>query len=219
MKKLVSAFLVGIMATFSCVSAYAAEVKVDKADYDEVNKKVQVEATIKDAGENHIMTVMSTKVVKEGTDKDNYTYNVNDEIVYIEQDDAPTIGADGKVTLNFALSEEVQNNSIYFVRIGGSNISTPSYLVVTIDEKGDATIYGDITGDGILDYDDASKLLDYVLTPKDSGLTKEALAANQAAQFRTREKEGQFTAQDVAMIVQKVDKGANYQFPVEKANK
>ena len=216
MKKLVSAFLVGIMATFSCVSAYAAGVNVDKADYDKENKKVQVEATITDAGENHIMTIMSTKVAKEGANKDEYVYNENDQIVYIEQDDNPTI-TDGKVSLNFALSEEVENNSLYFVRIGGSGIDTPGYLVVKIDGQGEAEIlYGDVDGNGELNYNDAAELLNYVRTPKSATLTKEGLAANDAAQFRTREKDGQYTAQDVAMIMEKVDKGANYQFPVEK---
>lgn len=143
-----------------------------------------------------------------------------DTIVHIDQIDNPTI-EEGKINLQFYLKDGTvdENDSIasdkkYFVRIGGSGIDTPGFLVIefTNENPDPIVFYGDVNGDNVIDVNDASLLLDYVLNPKDVTVSEDEKGAVHLKRAKVRGGENQesITAEDVAMILkehlQKVQK-------------
>ncbi len=210
MKKLISALLAGAMLTVSSVGVYAdgeTSLRIGKAEYLSTGK-VKVTGTITNASASQSITVMSTGIKDGAYDPD--------QILYIDQQDDVTLGADGSFTIEFALSDKAVKDTDYFVRIGGTNISSPDQATVRFTEGGGTDPkpeikYGDVTGDGTVNADDAKALLDYVLDPANN-----PLGNPDNAQIRGEGKTD-YTAADAAMILQKV-LDSNFSFPVE-ANK
>lgn len=207
MKKLISALLAGAMLTVSSVGVYAADdtsLRIGSAEYK--NGKVHVTGTVTNAAASQSITVMSTGI------KSDDTYNP-DEILYIDQHDNVSMGADGSFTLDFVLSDNAVKETRYFVRVGGTNIANPDYMAFLFSDTGDVQIIlGDVTGDNKVTVDDAQMLLNYVRDPEKYPLSE---AAMKNAQIRGTGVTT-FTAQDAAMILQKVLDSTNFHFPAEK---
>lgn len=208
MKKLISAFLTGVILTVSSSFVYAADgattIALNTAAYDKTTSKVNVECTVTDAAASQSITVMSTGI-------NNNTYNV-DDIVYIDQFDNAKIGTDNKYSFSFALSDSADvttaGNTSYCVRIGGTNVAEPVYMAIIFTGGGVETVLlGDVNDDKKVDINDAVALLEYVQKGGDQIKNKKNV------QFY-KENKTTLTAKEASMIVQKV-LNSSYKFPAE----
>lgn len=212
MKKLISGFITGVMLACSAVGVYADEVSQTSVDistavYDTTTKKVNVAGSIKNRVDSQSITVMSTGVK-------NNTFDLG-QIVYIDQNDDVALGENGSFTLSFSLSDSAVTGVRYFVRIGGTGIDNPAYMAFNFTAEGDVTVvYGDVNNDGVLDINDASVLMKYVLDPTSVDITAKGF---ENAQIQ-KQKVDEFTSADVAMILQKA-LDSTYKFPVETVRK
>lgn len=210
MKKLFSALLAGVMLTVSSVGVYAADdttIEIKTAKYDKTTEKVNVTGVINGAAASQSLTVMSTGVKNDGFDMD--------MIVYIDQKDNFTVGADGSFSLDFYLSDSAVKGNNYFVRVGGTGIASPEHMAFLFSDSGDPVdiLYGDVNNDGVRDVNDAVMMLNYVLDPASEKITDDGF---KNAQINKEVKEpSEFTAADASMILKKV-LDANYNFPVER---
>lgn len=208
MKKLISAVVAGIMLTFNCVGVYAVDdetsISINTAKYDNETKLVNVTGNVKNPVDSQIITIMSTGI----TQSSSFDF---DTIVFIDQNEGVSFDENGNFSLSFALSSTAVEGKNYFVRVGGSEISSPAYMAFNFNANGEVTIlYGDVTNDGKVDADDAAVLLKYVLDPSSVEISTEGLAN---AQIKATTIDN-FTAEEVAMILEKaVDSG--FLFPAE----
>ena len=210
MKKLVSALLAGVMLTFSGVGVYADEtvdtaININSANYNQTTGKVTVTGTVTNSSDSQIMTIMSTGIKENTFD--------TEQIVFIDQKDNVELTEKGEFSFDFALSDTAQLGTRYFVRIGGSNVSSPAYMAFNFSQSSGelVIVYGDVTADGVVTVDDASVLLKYVLDPSSVNITD---AGFKNAQVRKQEVKS-FTAEDAAMILQKAI-NTEFKFPAEK---
>jgi hypothetical protein len=209
MKKLFSALLAGVMLAVSSVGVYAADdttIEIRTAKYDAATEKVSVTGVIGNSAASQSLTVMSTGVKNEGFDMD--------AIVYIDQRDNFTVGADGSFSLDFYLSDSAVKGNNYFVRIGGTGIASPEHMAFLFSDSAPVDIlYGDVNNDGVRDVNDAVMMLNYVLDPTSANITDDGFKNAQIN--KEPKKPNEFTAADASMILRKV-LDANYNFPAER---
>lgn len=211
MKKLFSALLAGVMLTASSIGVYAADdttIEIKTAKYDKTTEKVSVTGVIGNAASSQSLTVMSTGIKNEGFDMDT--------IVYIDQKDNFTVGADGSFSLDFYLSDSAVKGNNYFVRVGGTGIASPEHMAFLFSDSGDPEpdiLYGDVNNDGVRDVNDAVMMLNYVLNPASANITDDGFKNAQINE--EAKKPNEFTAADASMILKKV-LDSNYNFPVER---
>ncbi len=222
MKKIFSALLAGALLAFSSVGVYAADdatIKIEGAKYNATTEKVTVTGKVDGASDSQSITVMSTGI-KSNTGNDLFDM---DTIVHIDQQDNVVIGADGSFSLDFYLSDSAVKGTSYYVRVGGTGISSPAYMAFVFgsgsSQDDPKIVYGDVDKNGTVDVNDAVILLDYVLNPsaKDADgnpvITEDGFKNAQVyKEVLTPEK---FTAAEASMILQKA-LDSDYSFPVEK---
>ena len=180
-------------------------ININSANYNQTTGKVTVTGTVTNSSDSQIMTIMSTGIKENTFD--------TEQIVFIDQKDNVELTEKGEFSFDFALSDTAQLGTRYFVRIGGSNVSSPAYMAFNFSQSSGelVIVYGDVTADGVVTVDDASVLLKYVLDPSSVNITD---AGFKNAQVRKQEVKS-FTAEDAAMILQKAI-NTEFKFPAEK---
>jgi hypothetical protein len=91
----------------------------------------------------------------------NGIYNV-DEIFYINQTDA-NADKSGAFKASFNIAKLLDDDGVYIVRVGGTNIDTPVTMVITGIGDNDTVFLGDVNLDGRITAADASLTLQHVL--------------------------------------------------------
>ena len=207
MKKLISAVIAGVMLTFNCVGVSAADetsVSISTAKYNTETKLVSITGNVKNPVDSQIITIMSTGITQSAS------FDL-DTIVYIDQCEDVAFDENGNFSLNFALSSTAVEGKNYFVRVGGSEISSPAYMAFNFNSEGEAVIlFGDVTDDGNVDANDAAVLLKYVLDPSSVEISEKGFKNAQIKATPITE----FTAQEAAMILEKAN-DSGFLFPAE----
>lgn len=206
MKKILTSLVFIATIIASSVNIFADEAVssstvIESASYDTATKEVTVTGKVQITNENQNITVMTTGIV-------NDTYNL-DEILFLNQYKEVVL-ADGSFEVSFKLAEGTNADARYLVRVGG--IGTPALMAFSMDGSGGFTVlYGDVNNDGVVNYDDASLLLQYVLDKDNTVVTKNGLKNAQIEKETITE----FSAKHASMILQKVLDSGNYVFPAE----
>lgn len=198
MKYIKLLFLIAAFCIINTVSAFAADTTISLQSAVLQNNNIVIKGKIENAVENQQITIMATDVY-------NDSYNKNG-IFYIDQQDAE-LNENGAFTVSFNISKVLSNESVYIVRVGGTNINTPAQMIIT---TGDETkiLLGDVNLDGLITADDAAITLQEVLYHLDY-LTEKQLAAMKVT------KSDVITSDNAANILVKA-LNSMYIFPVEQ---
>ncbi len=213
MKKLIACFLACslIGTAFTAFAAETTSVSISEAK-ESPDHSITVKGVVTDANAKQDITVMATGVIKEsGSDVEKYD---PDTILFIDQQ-SDVVSTEGNFEIKFNLSEQAQASSRYMIRIGGTDVETPAFMVIDYSGEGGKPIilYGDVDGNGIVDYADASLLLQYVLNPDDPEVKK--AITEKGLELGAVSGQKDLTALDSSMIAKKADNGS-FKFPVEK---
>lgn len=198
MKYIKLLFLIAAFCIINTVSAFAADTTISLQSAVLQNNNIVIKGKIENAVENQQITIMATDVY-------NDSYNKNG-IFYIDQQDAE-LNERGAFTVSFNISKVLSNESVYIVRVGGTNINTPAQMIIT---TGDETkiLLGDVNLDGLITADDAAITLQEVLYHLEY-LTEKQLAAMKVT------KSDVITSDNAANILVKA-LNSMYIFPVEQ---
>lgn len=198
MKYIKLLFLIAAFCIINTISAFAADTTISLQSAVLQNNNIVIKGKIENAVENQQITIMATDVY-------NDSYNKNG-IFYIDQQDAE-LNESGAFTVSFNISKVLSNESVYIVRVGGTNINTPAQMIIT---TGDETkiLLGDVNLDGLITADDAAITLQEVLYHLDY-LTEKQLAAMKVT------KSDVITSDNAANILVKA-LNSMYIFPVEQ---
>lgn len=198
MKYIKLLFLIAAFCIISTVSAFAADTTISLQSVVLQNNNIIIKGKIENAVENQQITIMATDVYNDSYNKDG--------IFYIDQQDAE-LDESGAFTVSSNISKVLSNESVYIVRVGGTNINTPAQMIIT---TGDETkiLLGDVNLDGLITADDAAITLQEVLYNLDY-LTEKQLAAMKVT------KSDVITSDNAANILVKA-LNSMYIFPVEQ---
>lgn len=198
MKYIKLLFLIAAFCIISTVSAFAADTTISLQSVVLQNNNIVIKGKIENAVENQQITIMATDVYNDSYNKDG--------IFYIDQQDAE-LDESGAFTVSSNISKVLSNESVYIVRVGGTNINTPAQMIIT---TGDETkiLLGDVNLDGLITADDAAITLQEVLYHLDY-LTEKQLAAMKVT------KSDVITSDNAANILVKA-LNSMYIFPVEQ---
>ncbi len=198
MKYIKLLFLIAAFCIINTISAFAAYTTISLQSAVLQNNNIVIKGKIENAVENQQITIMATDVY-------NDSYNKNG-IFYIDQQDAE-LNESGAFTVSFNISKVLSNESVYIVRVGGTNINTPAQMIIT---TGDETkiLLGDVNLDGLITADDAAITLQEVLYHLEY-LTEKQLAAMKVT------KSDVITSDNAANILVKA-LNSMYIFPVEQ---
>lgn len=198
MKYIKLLFLIAAFCIISTVSAFAADTTISLQSAVLQNNNIIIKGKIENAVENQQITIMATDVYNDSYNKDG--------IFYIDQQDAE-LDESGAFTVSSNISKVLSNESVYIVRVGGTNINTPAQMIIT---TGDETkiLLGDVNLDGLITADDAAITLQEVLYHLDY-LTEKQLAAMKVT------KSDVITSDNAANILVKA-LNSMYIFPVEQ---
>lgn len=191
-------FLIAVFCIINAVSAFAADTSISLQSVALQNNNIVIKGKIENAVENQQIMIMATDVY-------NNTYN-KDGIFYIDQQDAG-LDISGSFNVSFNISKVLSNESIYIVRVGGTNINTPAQMIITTGDE-DKIMLGDVNLDGIITADDAAITLQEVLYHLDY-LTEKQIAAMMVT------KSGIITSYNAANILVKA-LNSMYIFPAEQ---
>lgn len=169
---------------------------------------VKVTGVINEPAENQRYTIMVTK------NKGDSSYTLED-IVYIDQKNTEEVTVNNGV-FSFSFKSNIQNGEEYLLKIGGTDIDTPtSKNFVSSSEGSDKIIYGDVDNDGVITANDSAVLLQYVLNKNSVDST---IIESEGFQERSDVTgSGELTAEQAAYILQKVLNNS-FKFPVEENN-
>ena len=169
---------------------------------------VRVTGVINEPAENQRYTIMVTKNNGDGS------YNLEDT-VYIDQKNTEEVAVNNGV-FSFSFKSNIQNGEEYLLKIGGTDIDTPTSKNFASSSDGGKKIrYGDVDNDGVITANDSAVLLQYVLN-KNS--VDSAILESEGFQERSDVTgSGELTAEQAAYILQKV-LNSSFKFPIEKSN-
>ena len=152
--------------------------------------------------------------------KEENIYTVSDAIYIGQKESADVTVNNGNFTFTF--KGNIEDDEKYIVRIGGTNIAEPSSSEVIRGEAPDdpvtptptpsTEVYGDVNNDKVVDFEDASILMQFVLDK--NGVTNVTIDDDFFKRANVTGKK-EITAEQVANIVQKA-LDSSFIFPVQK---
>lgn len=196
------------VAALAC-TAFAADtsVVIKSAQADAEKSYVMVDGSISGVSKDQQLTYLLTEV-KDGTYDENSIYYINQN-AYTSND--------GSFSLKLGVKGTLEAGRAYILRIGGTGVDKPAEFILTTSGNGEVEfIYGDANSDGLVNFDDAKVVLQYVLNPSavDTKLTS---AADFVKKINVTGEE-EITAKQASNIVQKA-LNSSFKFPVENSVK
>lgn len=198
MKNRLFIFLVVTFCIILNVSTFAQSTEIELTGAVLNGSNIEVSGKITGAADNQQLTLMATDLL-------DGSYNA-DGIFYLDQKSAE-LDSDGNFSVSFGINKVLTNESIYIIRVGGTNIDTPAQMILsTIAE--DKLLLGDVNLDGIITANDAALTLQYVL------FKSSELSENQIAAMRVTKSDA-ITSNNAAEILAKAI-NSMYVFTVEQ---
>lgn len=201
MKNIIFIITVFFALILCSVTVSATSITLTSAVED--NKIVTVSGIVSDPVADQCLVVTGCPVLS--TDwSNNYDYNI-----YFNNIAAP-LDEDGRFILTLDLSNVYLNDDyVYVIRIGGSNINSPAVIGLERDQSTDrVVVLGDVNLDGYITADDAALTMQYVLYGV-SYITDEQIAAMRVTGSDI------VTADNAAYIMNKV-LDSSFVFPAEE---
>ena len=152
MSMVVSSFSGTIVSADTTANAIVSVTKAEQLE----NKSVHFTGKVENPVENQEITIVAAKIVDGKVDTENY--------IYVDQQNS-IVNSDGTFEMTFNPKASLDENSKYVVKVGGTGIVNSANMIVSMGSSGEVTdVYvGDADGNGAIEINDASLVLQYVL--------------------------------------------------------
>ncbi len=147
------ALLMVFLALF-IVTAFASDTVITLESATLNGETVTIKGSLTDPVDNQQITFIATDLLGD-------SYNP-EGIFYIDQQEAQ-LQADNSFTLSFNINVLLSEDTVYIVRVGGTNIPNPAQMIITTSGGEGEVLLGDVNLDGIITAEDASITLQEVL--------------------------------------------------------
>ncbi len=147
------ALLMVFLALF-IVTAFASDTVITLESATLNGETVTIKGSLTDPVDNQQITFIATDLLGN-------SYNP-EGIFYIDQQEAQ-LQADNSFTLSFNINVLLSEDTVYIVRVGGTNIPNPAQMIITTSGGEGEVLLGDVNLDGIITAEDASITLQEVL--------------------------------------------------------
>ena len=147
------ALLMVFLALF-IVTAFASDTVITLESATLNGETVTIKGSLTDPVDNQQITFIATDLLGD-------RYNP-EGIFYIDQQEAQ-LQADNSFTLSFNINVLLSEDTVYIVRVGGTNIPNPAQMIITTSGGEGEVLLGDVNLDGIITAEDASITLQEVL--------------------------------------------------------
>jgi hypothetical protein len=146
-------FLILTFCIININSVLAATVSISSAYVND--KTVSVEGVVRDSAKNQQIVVMISDILSGDSYKD---------VRYFNQLDFQNIKSNNdSFSLKIDISDLLSENTVYVVRVGGTDIANPAQMIITTYNDNIEVLLGDVNLDGSITAADAAITLQHVL--------------------------------------------------------